>query len=235
MRRLAVLVGLCGVAGCFDFTDASGKEGYCFDWSVERYVLCDAGVELDAEVDAGELVDAAADASAPDAMTLDLGVPDSGEHPDAEPLDSGVHPDAEPADVGFPDAEPLDMGFADSGEHPDAEPLDSGVHPDAEPVDVGFPDSGAVQMVTITIQIAGNGRGNVASLPGLQIDCDYDGVQTSGVCSASFAITDVITLQASADRFYAFNGWTNACASSGNRFCQLDFSLGNQIITAFFN
>jgi len=237
-------------SGCLEFDGPTGFEGRCFDWQTESYVLCgvDAMV-VDATATDASGPDDAAEGDA-DAGLMDMGGPDIGIVDIGFP-DSGVHPDAMSVDMGFPDsavqadAMPVDMGFPDSGVHPDAMPVDvgfpdSGVHPDAMPVDVGFPDSGEhpdaqVPMVTIAIQIAGNGRGSVASFPGLDIDCHYDGAQTSGICSASFAVTDMITLEASADRFYSFNGWTNACASAGGRFCQLDFSFGNQTITAFFN
>lgn len=257
------VAGLLLTSGCLEFDGPTGLEGRCWDWASEGYVYCDAGVDAatDAEpLDSG-VVDAARDAGMldvgfpdtgphPDAQPVDVGFPDSGLIADAEPVEAG------PVDSGErPDAEPLDAGFLDSGEHPDAQPVDvgfpdagfvdvgfpdSGVHPDAEVPDAGFPDSGVhpdaeIPMVTITIQISGFGHGSVTSFPGLAIDCHYDGAQTSGVCSASFAVSDTVTLEASADRFYSFNGWTNACASSGNRFCQLDFSFGNQTITAFFN
>lgn len=265
MRSLAVIgvCAVLGSA-CGGFTDTSHLEGYCFNPGTGRYELCQADAEVDAGVlpdaaaedaspaDVGWAdAEVSPDATVEDAGPIDMGLVDSGGHPDAAPVDmglpdTGVWADAAPMDVGFPDsgvhpdAMPVDVGALDSGVWPDAAPVDvgfpdSGVHPDAATPDSGPTDAGGPAMVTITINISGNGMGVVTSAPGFQIDCRYDGQATSGSCVGTFPVTEMVTLTATADRFYSFNGWTNACASTSQRFCSLDLTLGNQTITAFFN
>jgi hypothetical protein len=145
------LAAVIGGTGCDGFSGTSHLEGYCYVQAYNRYELCP-----DAGVDAGPQDLGVPDSGVhPDAMPSDVGVPDSGNHPDATPIDmgtpdTGISPDADLSDLGEPDfgiwrdAEPVDMGPPDAGVWPDAAPVDTGIWPDAGLIDMGVPDVGPI-------------------------------------------------------------------------------------------
>ncbi|MCC6455839.1 MAG: PKD domain-containing protein [Caldilineaceae bacterium] len=84
----------------------------------------------------------------------------------------------------------------------------------------------AIDTYPLTVVLAGNGSGNVVSLPA-EIGCSQPS------CSADFSVGTTVALSAVAFSGSSFDGWSGAC--TGSEACQVTISPGTTVVTATFN
>ncbi len=86
----------------------------------------------------------------------------------------------------------------------------------------------AVVQYPLTVQLSGDGGGNVTSLPS-GISCTQNG---SAQCRTNFATGTTVTLTATPNVGSTFNGWSGAC--SGTTVCQFTIGYAAATVSASF-
>ena len=81
-------------------------------------------------------------------------------------------------------------------------------------------------VTVVTVSIAKNGKGHVASAAPSGIDC-------GSACSSTLAVGSAVLLRASADSGFAFSGWSGGCSGMGD--CTLTLSTNTTVTANFSN